>query len=79
MEPKVKKLRFSNLSLCKIRHVIEEKDSINTQKSAKNDVASLFVFRVEVSAEGSPPKNLQKLSRSELTCFLFFVVVSVTI
>ena len=44
MQPEVKKLHFSNLSHGEIRHLIEGKDSVNTQKTTKNDVESLFVF-----------------------------------
>ena len=44
-------LRFSNLSQGEIRHFIERKDSGNAQTSTKNDVASLFVFRMKLSAE----------------------------
>ena len=51
MEPKFKKLRFPNLSHGEIQHLIEGKDSANTQKATKNDVASLFIFRMEVSVE----------------------------
>ena len=76
MEPEVRKVRFSKLSHGEIRHLIERKYSVNTQKATKNDIASLFVFRMEVSPEESPPKNLYKLSRSELTRFLFFLSLS---
>ena len=71
MESEVKKLRFYNLSHGEIRYLIERKDSANTQKATKNNVPLPFVFRMEVSAEESPPKNLQKLLTSELTRFLF--------
>ena len=70
-EPEVMKLSFSNLSPGEIRHFMKRKDSANTQKATKNDVASRFVFRMEVSVEESPPNNLEKLSRSRLTRFLF--------
>ena len=76
MEPEFEKQCFSSLSHGEMRHLIEEKDSANIQKASKNDVASLFVFHMEVSAEQSPPKNLQKLSRLELTRFLFFLSLS---
>ena len=40
-------------------------DSKNTRNGDKNAVAILLVFCMELSAEESPAKYLEKLSRSE--------------
>ena len=80
MKSEFKKLCFSNFSRCEILRLMEGKDSANTQKAIKNDVASLFVFQLEVSADKLPLKNSQKLSRLELShslFFLFFVSVAI--
>ena len=57
--------QFFQSSYDEIRDLMARKESVNTQKAAKSVVATLFVFCMEVSAEESPAKNLEKLSRSE--------------
>ena len=47
--------------------------SYSGKRPGKSDVATVFVFCMEVSADESPAKNLEKLSMLELTHSLFFL------